>query len=81
MTMKAKKLIFIKCCWGCSTDSKFTISETLAHMVAPWLRTGGWKLGLLTVLLIERVKVARLHDSELLPRSFAPSLHHFILCI
>ena len=71
MTMKAKKLIFIKCCWGCSTDSKFTISETLAHMVAPGLRTGVWKLGLLTVLVIERVKVARLHDSELWPERFA----------
>ena len=35
MTMKAKKLIFIKCCWGCSTDSKFIISETLAHIGEP----------------------------------------------
>ena len=69
--MKAKKLIFIKCGWGCSTDSKFTISETLDHMVAPWLRTGVWKLGLLTVLVIERVKVARLPDSELWPEMFA----------
>ena len=34
-------------------------------MVAPWLRTGVWKLGLLTVLVKERIKVARLHDSEL----------------
>ena len=71
MTMKAKKLIFIKPCWGCSTDSKFTISETLAHMVAPGLRTGVWKLGLLTVLVIERVKVARLPDSQLWPERFA----------
>ena len=29
-------------------------------MVAPWLRTGVWKLGLLTVLVKERVKVVRL---------------------
>ena len=34
MTRNGKKLIFIKCCWGSSTDSKFTISETLLHMVA-----------------------------------------------
>ena len=69
--MKAKKLIFIKCGWGCSTEFKFTISETLDHMVAPGVRTGVWKLGLLTVLVIERVKVARLHDSELWPERFA----------
>ena len=69
--MKAKKLIFIKCGWGCSTEFKFTISETLYHMVAPGVRTGVWKLGLLTVLVIERVKVARLPDSELWPERFA----------
>ena len=40
-------------------------------MVAPWLRTGAWKLGLLTVLVIERVQVARLTDSELWPERFA----------
>ena len=50
-------------------------------MVAPGQRTGVWKLGLLRVLVIERVKVARLRDSQLQPRSFAPSLHQFILCI
>ena len=71
MTMKVKKLIFIKYYWGCSTNSKFTISETLAHMVVPGLRTGVWKLGLLTVLVIERVKVARLPDSELWSERFA----------
>ena len=74
MTMQVKKYIFIKGCWGCSTDSKITISETLAHMVVPGLRTGVWKLDLLTVLVIERVKVARLPDSELWQERFAWSL-------
>ena len=37
----------------------------------PWLRTGAWKLGLLTVLVIERVKAARLPDSELWSERFA----------
>ena len=69
--MKVKKLIYIKYCRGCSTDSKFTISETLAHMVAPKLRAGVWKLGEMTVLVIERVKVARLPDSDLWPERIA----------
>ena len=40
-------------------------------MVAPKLRAGVWKLGEMTVLLIERVKVARLYDSELWSERFA----------
>ena len=61
----------MKCGSGYSWITKFIISETLAHMVAPGLRTGVWKLGLLTVLVIERVKVARLPDSELWSERFA----------
>ena len=61
----------MKCGSGYSRITKFTISKRLAHMVAPWMRTGVWKLGLLTVLVIERVKVARLHDSELWSERFA----------
>ena len=55
----------MKCGSGYSRITKFTISKRLAHMVAPWMRTGVWKLGLLTVLVIERVKVAWLPDSDL----------------
>ena len=40
-------------------------------MVAPKLRAGVWKLGQMTVLVIERVKVARLPDSDLWPERFA----------
>ena len=36
---------------GYSRITKFIISERLDHMVAPWLRTGVWKLGFLTVLV------------------------------
>ena len=60
--MRERSKIFEIMIWqsGYSRISKFIISEILAHMVGPWQRSGIWKLGLLTVLVKERVKVVRL---------------------
>ena len=42
---------------ACSGITKFIISETLAYLMALWLRNCVWKLGLLTVKVIQRVKL------------------------